>query len=343
MHHSEKTLRRGGFASRAIGLGFLLAACSPLTAQTPRLLNEPLDISGDFQDFTNVYFLADSLDGFDPATGAGKVKYQRHMRTTAHAFDNTLSAVKPSPGNEFPEIEYAADPSLPFSVEFVTPRTVRIRMATGPAGKESESLMLAGPVPKDTSWKYEHTAAGHRYSSAAGSVTISENPWHLEFRDSAGRLLTKTDHTKDNDTTFSKLLPFSFIRRASDYSRSVNAVFSLSPGEKIFGCGETFTSFNKRGQKVVLWADDANGVQNESIYKPIPFFMSSRGYGMFMHTSTPVTCDFGQTFSGLNSIMSGDDELDLFVFLGTPEEILGEYTRLTGRSPVPPLWSFGLW
>jgi alpha-D-xyloside xylohydrolase len=343
MHHSEKTLHRGGFASRAIGLGFMLAACTPLSAQPTRLLNEPLDISGDFQDFTNVYFLADSLEGFDPATGTGKVKYQRHMRTTAQAFNNTITDLKASPGNEIPKIEYAADPSLPFSVEFVTPRTVRIRMATGPVGKESESLMLAGPVPKDASWKYEHTATGHRYTSAAGSVTISENPWRIELRDAAGRLLTQTDHAKDHYTTFRKLLPFSFIRRASDYSRSVNAVFKLSPGEKIFGCGESFTGFDKRGQKVVLWTNDANGVQTPGMYKPIPFFMSSAGYGMFMHTSTPVTCDFGHSFSGQNSIMLGDDELDLFVFLGTPEEILGEYTKLTGRSPVPPLWSFGLW
>ena len=41
--------------------------------------------------------------------------------------------------------------------------------------------------------------------------------------------------------------------------------------------------------------------------------------------------------------MLGDDELDLFVFLGTPKEILDEYTTLTGKAPMPPLWSFGLW
>ena len=343
MQHSSKTPRRGSLTSWVAGLGTLLAAVAPLAAQPARLLNEPLDVSGDFKDFTNTYFLADSLDGFDPVTGQGKVKYKRNTRATAHAFDNTLSAVKPSPGNEFPEIEYAADPSLPFSIEFVSPRAVRIRMATGAVGKDTESLMLAGPVPKDTSWKYEKIATGYRYTSTAGSVTISENPWSIEFRDAAGKLLTKTNHTTDNSSTFSKLLPFSFIRRASDYSRSVNAAFSLSPGEKIFGCGESFTGLDKRGQKVVLWTTDANGVQNTSMYKPIPFFMSSAGYGMFMHTSTPVTCDFGHTFSGLNSLMLGDDELDLFVFFGTPEEILTEYTRVTGKSPVPPLWSFGLW
>ncbi len=47
--------------------------------------------------------------------------------------------------------------------------------------------------------------------------------------------------------------------------------------------------------------------------------MSSRGYGMFLHTTSPVTCDFGNYFSGVNSLMLGDDELDLFVFLGSPE------------------------
>ena len=138
-------------------------------------------------------------------------------------------------------------------------------------------------------------------------------------------------------------MPFSFVRRAADYSRSMDAVFTLAPGEKIFGCGESFTSLDKRGQKVVLWTDDANGIQNQGLYKPIPFFMSNRGYGMFIHTSSPITCDFGNSFSGVNSLMIGDDALDLFVFFGSPKQILDEYTTLTGKSPLPPLWSFGLW
>ncbi len=101
----------------------------------------------------------------------------------------------------------------------------------------------------------------------------------------SGKLLTKTDHDLDNNTSFTPILPFSFVRRAADYSRSINAAFTLSPGEKIFGCGESFTGLDKRGQKIVLWTDDANGIQNQGMYKPIPFFMSNRGYGMFMHTS----------------------------------------------------------
>ncbi|MFD2162866.1 TIM-barrel domain-containing protein [Paradesertivirga mongoliensis] len=324
----------------------LISSVGSAQLQDMNLLNSPVDISRDFRDFTNTYYLADSLSKFNPATASGEVLYKRHNYITRQAFDNMLGVLRPAAANEFPTTEYAASPSLPFSIEFVSPRTVRIKATSGFQVKpDQESLMLVnGKAPVDKSWKYSRIKGGHRYTSAFGSVTVSEHPWRVAIRDANGKLLTQTVHSRDNaDSTFTPIVPFSYVRRASDYSRSMSAAFSLSPNEKIFGCGESFTGFDKRGQKVVLWADDANGVQNETMYKPIPFFMSSRGYGMFMHTSTPITCDFGKYFSGVNSMMIGDDELDLFVFLGEPKEVLNEYTNLTGKSPMPPLWSFGFW
>ena len=64
---------------------------------------------------------------------------------------------------------------------------------------------------------------------------------------------------------------------------------------------------------------------------------------MFMHTSAPVTCDFGATYIGLNKMFMGDENLDLFVFFGEPKDILDEYTDLVGKPGMPPLWSFGTW
>jgi alpha-D-xyloside xylohydrolase len=64
---------------------------------------------------------------------------------------------------------------------------------------------------------------------------------------------------------------------------------------------------------------------------------------MFVHTSAPLTFDFGKYYDAHNVIYSGDENLDLFIFLGEPKDVLSEYTALTGRSPVPPLWSFGFW
>ncbi|MBC8081778.1 MAG: alpha-xylosidase [Hymenobacter sp.] len=335
----------------ALLLGALTQGSALAQLQNLKLLNEPVDISDDFASFTNTYYLADSLASFDPATGRGELRYRRYGYRTRLGFDNILGGLEPAKPDEFPTTEYAPAPTLPFSVEFVSGRTVRVRAASGmQLNANEESLMLVGgKAAVDTkSWKYSAVPGGHHYTSAHGSVTVRQFPWHVEIRDARGKLLTSTVHHQDNTAeqagrSYTPVVPFSFVRRAQDYSRSFSATFSLSPDEKLFGCGESFTQLNKRGQKVVLWTDDANGVQNETMYKPIPFFMSSRGYGLFMHTSSPITCDFGKYFNAVSSLMIGDDALDLFVFLGTPKDILDEYTDLTGKAAMPPLWSFGFW
>ena len=336
---------------RTFSLSFFFCAALALLPQLkaqverpPGLVSDLVDVSPDFTEYRNTYFLADKLAAFDPATGNGTIGWVRNQLYPRIAFSNMEKVLRPFEGVTFPEGEYAVNPTLPFSIQFVTPRTVRIRIRTGPQVKPDEpSPMLVGEPPRDNSWKMTRITGGYRYASTAGSVTILENPWHIEFRDAQGRLLTKTNHASDYAAQLEPALPFSFIRRASDYSRSVAAVFSLAPGEKLFGCGESFTRLDKRGQKVVLWTNDANGVETGRMYKPIPFFMSNRGYGMFVHTSAPATFDFGASVANANSLLLGDDELDLFVFLGPPKEILNEYTNLTGKASMPPLWSFGLW
>lgn len=338
-------------------LCILLIVCtvaSAAVAQIPihspnennRLLNEVIDVSADFRNFSNTYYCADSLAGFDPETGKGKIMYKRYNYVTRQAFNNMLGGLSAAAANEFPETEYAASPEYPFSIEFISERAIRIRAVSRfQVEKDKPSLMLVdGKVKQDRSgWKYTAIDGGHRYTSFAGSVTVMENPWRIELRDAGGSLLTHTIGMEEDTESYTPITPFCFVRRACDYSTSFDAVLRLSPGEKIFGCGESFTQFDKRGQKVVLYTDDSNGVQNETMYKPVPFYMSSRGYGVFMHTSTPITCDFGKYYSSINSMMIGDDELDLFVFLGEPKEILNEYTNITGKSPLPPLWSFGFW
>jgi len=311
---------------------------------SPKLLADRIDVSGDFYDFANNYYVAGKVVTFDPATASGTVQWARNNRYPRLAFNYIEGVLRPFEGVIFPEKEYDVDPVWPFTIQFVSPRTVRIRVKTGPDVRASEpSLMLVGDPPVDRSWQYAKIDGGHRYTSSAGSVTVMESPWRIELRDAKGKLLTQTQNPADFENTLSPALPFSYIRRASDHSRSIAAVWSLSAGEKLFGGGESFTRLDKRGQRVVLSVNDANGAENERMYKPIPFLMSNRGYGFFTHTSAPATFDVGATFHGSNALLLGDDELDLFLFIGTPKDILDAYTTLTGKSPMPPLWSFGFW
>jgi alpha-D-xyloside xylohydrolase len=308
-----------------------------------QVLGDPLDVSTDFQKMEQVYFIGNRVVNFDAASGAGTLEWARYLRSTTLSFNKIDVVLGKGRSTEFPGTEYDENPALPFSLTFVSPRTVRLRISSRAQPlTDTPSLMLLTNPARDTSWKVEQTNDAVTYTSPYGRVKLIKNPWHVEFYDASGKLLTRTQNINDPHTYFTPI-PFSFIRRGKDLSRAIAATFQLSPDEKIYGCGESFTRLNKRGQKIVAYTRDGMGVQNEYMYKPIPFFLSSNGYGMFAHTSAPVTFDFGKTFDQHNVIYTGDETLDLFIFLGNPKEILSEYTALTGRSPVPPLWTFGFW
>lgn len=327
---------------RVVLVAWLIVFCgTSVTCSAP--LGSFVDSSEDFQDPASVHFVPAEVDSFDSTTGKGMLKWHRYRRATNLSFNKVDFAYERAKSNEFPATEYDEDPSLEFSITPVAPSTVRLRFATRPAGLNSnQSLMLAGPVGVDDSWKFEEAEDTVSLKCDTGEVRIHRNPWQVEVFDPAGKLLTST-RTLNDPATFSAPVPFSFIRRGRDLGRSAAASFQLHHDEMIFGCGESFTRLDKRGQKIVLYLRDAMGALSRKMYKPVPFFLSSRGYGMFVHTSTPTTFDFGHDFDQSTVLYTGDEVLDIFVFLGSPKEVVSQYTAVTGRSPVPPLWSFGLW
>ena len=315
-----------------------------MTPTTGRVLNQPFDISCEAESLANTYFLGNQVSAFDSATGTGLLQWQRYGRKPRMAFDQIAIPFEATPAWEFPP-EYAQDPALPFEISFVTPRTIRVRLqARDNMQHDTDSPMLAGTPGTTDAWHVEENDEQIRWNGPCGSVILRKDPWHLELRDAEDRLLTSTQHLTDTRCLQNCYpIPFSFVRRVEDVGRQFAATFSLAPDEKIYGCGESFTRLNKRGQQVILWACDAYGVQTRAMYKPIPFFLSSRGYGIFVHSSAPMTFDFGHTYDAATTLHVGDEALELFFFMGTPQEIVEEYTALTGRSPLPPLWSFGLW
>jgi alpha-D-xyloside xylohydrolase len=67
---------------------------------------------------------------------------------------------------------------------------------------------------------------------------------------------------------------------------------TLSVGESVHGLGERFGAFNKVGQAVTLWNADG-GTSSEQSYKNVPFWISSRGYGVFIDTPDKVELEVG--------------------------------------------------
>jgi alpha-D-xyloside xylohydrolase len=122
--------------------------------------------------------------------------------------------------------------------------------------------------------------------------------------------------------------------------------FALQPDECIYGLGERFMPANRRGQRIEAWNFNTWGTSNERAYKNVPFFLSTAGYGVFVNTTCRARFDFG---SGQGTSLSAgfeveDDRLDFYLFFGPNlKDVLDRYTDVTGKAPVPPMWSFGLW
>lgn len=314
----------------------------------PRRLNQPPDARADFLDPDAFLFCAERLLEYDPDTGRGQLGYRRHRRKPRVAFNHMTLPFEAVEAWEFPA-NYEEPKRLPFELSFVDAGTLRLRFRSRAGEFDAGTSVLFSPewergVPRSDAWKREPCEHGHRYRSEVGSVVLGLDPWFVRVADARGRAVFSTHTLAEGRCMISgRPVPFSFCRRAGDVAQSFAASFRLHPGERLFGCGESFTRLDKRGQSVFLCTQDAHGSQTGEMYKPVPFYLSSRGYGVFVHGSTPMVFDLGDSYGDAQVLYNGDDSLDAFVFLGDPKEVLGRYTRITGRSPTPPLWSFGLW
>ncbi len=120
--------------------------------------------------------------------------------------------------------------------------------------------------------------------------------------------------------------------------------FKCQPDECFVGTGERFRKMDLSGQTFQLKNQDGQGVNNRRCYKNIPFYMSSRMYGVFYHTSDYCKLSLADHSSRSVQFMCDRATIDAFLIGGkTPEEILHNYRKLTGFPSMPPLWSFGIW
>lgn len=128
-----------------------------------------------------------------------------------------------------------------------------------------------------------------------------------------------------------------------DYEPYMLNELSLSVGECVYGFGERFTAFVKNGQVVDTWNEDG-GTASQIAYKSIPFYMTNRGYGVFVDSSDNVSFEVASEKVEYVGFSVPGEKLSYYFFYGpSPKQILNSYTALTGRPALPPAWSFGLW
>lgn len=154
--------------------------------------------------------------------------------------------------------------------------------------------------------------------------------WSVDFL-YAGRRITGNAHRSTAYIT------------GSDKDVYMREQLDLGVGEYVYGLGERFTPFIKNGQIVDIWNEDG-GTSSEQAYKNIPFYLSNKGYGVFVNHPEKVSYEIGsETVSKVQFSVPGEYMEYYVIGGGSPKAALGNYTLLTGRPALPPAWSFGLW
>lgn len=254
-----------------------------------------------------------------------------------------LTAIPPLGGTDWQKPGNVRDvKSLPTGVELkldsgtarvaaVDDLTIRVRFS--PSGQFAEIpswavVPRAEPPPKVN---VNNSSDAVEISTAAARVRIEKAPLRITFMHRSGHVLSEDAEEGGLEWDGEKIR----IRK------------KMPADEHYYGLGDKSGSFDHRGHSYTLWNTDAYswGESTDPLYKSIPFFLALRhgiSYGIFFDNTYRSQFDFGKEEPGIYSFGADGGELDYYFFAGLePKKVLEEYSALTGRVPLPPLWALG--
>ncbi|MFE9450233.1 TIM-barrel domain-containing protein [Streptomyces sp. NPDC006739] len=239
----------------------------------------------------------------------------------------------------------STDDELHITVRVAGEGVIRVRLApdAGTVQRSAAALRLVAPG-RHSGARTELRDGGAVVDAGSVRAEIDFDPWRIRFTDADGRLLTE-QNGHESDISFKlRVLPFGRSLAADGSTVAYHETFSARPDERFAGFGEKFTVLEKRGQRITSWNYDAFSSESERSYKNVPFYQSSRGYGVLVDSGAATEFDVGHSTHSCVQITVPDDLLDYYVIAGpAPAEVLDRLHRLTGRATAPPRWALGTW
>lgn len=164
-------------------------------------------------------------------------------------------------------------------------------------------------------------------------ICKKQTSWGIDFIDKvSGNLLTNTG---------SKNMAYKIDKNTKE--GYITDQLLLDINEKVYGLGERFGTLTKNGQTIEMWNEDG-GTVSEIAYKNIPFYLSTKNYGVFVDSSSDINYEIGTENVERVRISQKGESLSYYIIAGqSPKDVLKGYTNLLGKPALPPSWSFGLW
>lgn len=311
------------------------------------------------------YYIFDWMD-FDPALGKDESLWKAYDTPMVKAVDGDVIISVPYQKQVLQE-DMLADTSVSqttFPLHLRAYGKSIIRLFTSMAGdemtEESNMLDISSDLCKmPLSVSFSNGVYNIFDSEGRERARIDQTPYHIDWWSDLQpgpqptlRLTVFPDGDIKKGVTLSDdhfspprydALPIGFCMTEGKADRATIS-FQCDADECFVGTGERFRKMDLSGQTFFLKNQDGQGVNNRRAYKNIPFYMSSRMYGVFYHTSD--YCRLSLADHSTRSVQFRNDRATIDAFViggGTPERILYHYRQLTGFPPMLPLWSFGIW
>ena len=226
----------------------------------------------------------------------------------------------------------ARDGAARLRVTALSDDILRIRVAPNGRFGEDASWVVSADARRESVSVQPLADKASGFRTAHLTVEIARQPLRLTVRNTAGAVIVADASDRPltwNDGSFA-------VRKR------------LTAGEHIVGFGDKTGPLDRRGEEFVNWNTDAYLFQESSdpIYKSVPFYISvgapGGSYGLYLDNTWRTWFDFGKRDPDAIEFGAPAGALDYYLIYGpTPRQVVEGYTSLTGRPPLPPLWSLG--
>lgn len=230
---------------------------------------------------------------------------------------------------ETPQGALFTSQGMKIEISYYSPSIVRV--AKVPCDKTLDKKSMSVTKQPQSDIKLTRSLQGNIYTLKSEVFTVKADTatGRITFVDNqGGELFTEKDYGAQ----------FTPIIDAGKSTCEVRQAYRLDPGEAIYGLGQQQKGrMNQRGQKVYL--------NNAYTVVSIPYFVSTKGYGLFWDNYSPTT--FNDNPQELSLTSEVGDCIDYYVLCGgpscDPQKVVENMRDLTGDAPMFPVWSYGFW
>ncbi len=139
-------------------------------------------------------------------------------------------------------------------------------------------------------------------------------------------------------------LPLIKELRVDQKDGSLYRVLVEADYQAAFGMGERFDRVNQKNLDRTIAVIEKFTRQGEISYCPIPFFFTDSGFGLFIDSYCVTRFNFESDKISIDICKDNHGKLpDVYLFIGSPKEMLSNFIFLTGKPVLPPKWAFGPW